>query len=899
MAIEKDTEMKEAAGATQKENYGKKDVGKKKFKNGKPVVEEEELSEEDLELKSRLELFVERVQDSDAGVQGVALDGIGKEVREATTSMTSVPKPLKFLRKHYPGLVQHFKTLSDSSPNFHKYADVLSVLAITSAGEGEHRPSLRFRLQGSQDDIVSWGHEYLRNLAGEIGEEYQSRREAEGSVDDLLALVKQIAPHHMAHNAEPEAVDLLLEAKQLAWLKQYVDEKNYSRTCLYLLSCCAYLPEGDDVTVLRTAYDIYTHMSKWQDALRVALQMNDRSLIEEAFKHASSSRVEQQQQGYLLARQGVRLELEDESSSTHVADEALRESLQGIVGNARLSEWYLALARDLDVMEPRTPDDVYKLHLAEGRQPAGPAVDSARQNMSSSLVNGLVNAGFGQDKLMTVTTEASTSGSDRVHWVFKNKDQGKTVAVASLGLITLWDVGGGLAQIDKYLYSKDPHVVAGALLGVGIINSSVADENDPAFALLYEPMNSSDPVIRSGAILGLALAYAGTGKMEVNDLLLPLVGDTDASMETSALAALALGLTHVASAQEDAVEAILQALMMRSETELADPWAKLLVLGLALLFLGKQEAVEATIEVAKTLNEKISQFCQVSLTACAFAGTGDVLKVQELLGLASQHIETEDSTAWKAAHQGPAVMGIALVAMAEDLGGRMAHRALEHLLQYGDPPIRRSVPLAIALLHVSEPSIGAVDTLSRLSHDADSEVAQNALVALGILRSLSSYYYKEPTMLFLVRAVQGLVHMGKGLLTLHPRHTDGQLLSWVGLASLLTVMFSSLEMKATIGGKHPHLIYCLAPAMRPRMLLTLDEQEQLLPVAVRVGQAVDTVAQAGRPKTITGFQTHTTPVLLSVGERAELGTQKYVPVTPVLEGIVILKPNHEYIDTAD
>ena len=165
--------MKEAAGATQKENYGKKDVGKKKFKNGKPVVEEEELSEEDLELKSRLELFVERVQDSDAGVQvylgsapgdscspcpgqapsgtmqsrcvsqGVALDGIGKEVREATTSMTSVPKPLKFLRKHYPGLVQHFKTLSDSSPNFHKYADVLSVLAITSAGEGEHRPSLR------------------------------------------------------------------------------------------------------------------------------------------------------------------------------------------------------------------------------------------------------------------------------------------------------------------------------------------------------------------------------------------------------------------------------------------------------------------------------------------------------------------------------------------------------------------------------------------------------------------------------------------------------------------------------------------------------------------------------------------------------------------------------------
>ena len=73
--------------------------------------------------------------------------------------------------------------------------------------------SCSFRLQGSQDNIVSWGHEYLRNLAGEIGEEYQTRRESQSAADDLFALVKQIAPHHMAHNAEPEAVDLLLEVR--------------------------------------------------------------------------------------------------------------------------------------------------------------------------------------------------------------------------------------------------------------------------------------------------------------------------------------------------------------------------------------------------------------------------------------------------------------------------------------------------------------------------------------------------------------------------------------------------------------------------------------------------------------------------------------------------------------
>ena len=57
------------------------------------------------------------------------------------------------------------------------------------------------------------------------------------------------------------------------------------------------------------------------------------------------------------------------------------------------------------------------------------------------------------------------------------------------------------------------------------------------------------------------------------------------------------------------------------------------------------------------------------------------------------------------------------------------------------------------------------------------------------------------------------------------------------------------------------------------MLVTFDEKMRPLPVPVRVGQAVDVVGQAGKPKTITGFQTHTTPVLLSQGERAELATE--------------------------
>jgi 26S proteasome regulatory subunit N1 len=282
---------------------------------------------------------------------------------------------------------------------------------------------------------------------------------------------------------------------------------------------------------------------------------------------------------FLLARHGVLLNyVEDEDAMEEgnqeprlvIADDDLREELRRINSNSRLSEFYLSLARDLDVMEPKTPDEVYKTHLVDGRAPAGPAVDSARQNLASSFVNAFVNAGFGNDTLMTVVADADAS--DSVHWIFKNKDHGKTSATASLGLITLWDVEGGLPQIDKYLYSRENHVVAGALLAVGITNTGVQDENDPAYALLCESVMHADPNVAIGAIMGLGLAYAGTQKAVVQELLLPLVTDPEVKIEVAGFAALSLGLVFVSTCHGDSAEAIIQALMLRGELELSSPF---------------------------------------------------------------------------------------------------------------------------------------------------------------------------------------------------------------------------------------------------------------------------------------------------------------------------------------
>jgi len=60
-------------------------------------------------------------------------------------------------------------------------------------------------------------------------------------------------------------------------------------------------------------------------------------------------------------------------------------------------------------------------------------------------------------------------------------------------------------------------------------------------------------------------------------------------------------------------------------------------------------------------------------------------------------------------------------------------------------------------------------------------------------------------------------------------------------------------------------------------------------ISVRVGLAVETVGQAGRPKTITGFQTQTSPVLVGAKERAELGNREYITLGSVLEGCVLVE----------
>jgi 26S proteasome regulatory subunit N1 len=158
--------------------------------------------------------------------------------------------------------------------------------------------------------------------------------------------------------------------------------------------------------MLETAYEIFYKQEQYVDALRVALRMSKEEAIPTLMSECTD-KIMKKQMCLLLGRHRVNFEVEDDDD----------DEFNPLIGNEELSEQFLKLAQDLDVMDPKTPEDIYKSHLAETggfsrRRDTGTAhVDSARANLASTFVNAFVNAGFGQDKVRDPKTTGEGKGA--------------------------------------------------------------------------------------------------------------------------------------------------------------------------------------------------------------------------------------------------------------------------------------------------------------------------------------------------------------------------------------------------------------------------------------------------------------------------------------------------------
>ncbi|CRK38385.1 hypothetical protein BN1708_016626, partial [Verticillium longisporum] len=213
-------------------------------------------------------------------------------IKTSTSSMTAVPKPLKFLRPHYETLTKLQEDWPEGDDKT-SLADVLSVIGMTFSDD-ERQDTLKYRLLAPSSDIISWGHEYSRHLALEIGEVYGKRIVADEDTKDLVDLALILVPTFLQSNGEADAVDLMSELEIIEQLPNYVDENTYARVCLYMVSMVNLLTYPDNELFLKTAHDIYITYKQYTQAMVLAIRLNDIDLIKADFDKAQDPALKKQ-----------------------------------------------------------------------------------------------------------------------------------------------------------------------------------------------------------------------------------------------------------------------------------------------------------------------------------------------------------------------------------------------------------------------------------------------------------------------------------------------------------------------------------------------------------------------------------------------------------------------------
>ena len=823
---------------------------------------------------------------------------IKHEITTSTSSMTSIPRPLKFIRTHFTEIKDFYDKFIPSTDKDKEYKLMLSdlisvVLSVVNEKdeEGKELTMLSYVLSGTRKDITSWGLEYVRSLCSDIGQEYNNRLDKGEPTKELLDLVNIFAPYLIKQHCESDAIDLLIEVESIDEIKNYINENNYKKICLYLLSISNYSADTDEYrSTLELVYNIYFEkFHQYIDAMRVAIKIGNPIYIKQTFLKCEDQNIKNQL-AFILSSEGIFLDEEDTSQKIN------NDTLE-IMRNYKQSDYFKILAKTLELLEPKHPEDVFKSHLEDKKVQNSKKIESSKINMAYSIASAFINAGFGTEVLL------SKKDSD---WIYKNKEQGIQCLLGGIGLVNIWDYLEGPNKVYELASKKETDIYkrTGRNIGLGICLCGIKDENDVAIAVLLDELSDKNLDVKISAVFGLGLAAAGSQNKNLHEILNGVLEDFSYGFEMSAFVSLALGLIFIGSSDEDVFTDLFTILMSRNEGGKAkifeSPFFVIYILGMGLLCLGRQKDNDFLIDTLIALEEfskDMKDYMKTMLISFSYAGSGNVSKVQELMQIIAKSNEEINPKV-----QAIAVIGCSLIAIGEEVGMEMLSRSFNNFLQFGDINTKKAVSLAIALLNLSNPKVQVIDSLTKFCYDTDRTVAMNAIFSMGLvssgsnhsrvgglLRSLAGYYTEESNPLFMVRISQGLLHLGKGLITLDPVYSHKLLINKRGLAGVLITLFSFTETEALICGKHQFLLYSLALAMKPKLVMTIDENLKPKEVQLMIGQAVDIVGQTGNPRTISGFQIHTSPAVINTGERCEINGEDFLPYSDVLEGIVIVK----------
>ncbi len=134
------------------------------------------------------------------------------------------------------------------------------------------------------------------------------------------------------------------------------------------LSCVNLLPPPDDLSFLRTAHSIYAKNNKFPQALSLSIRLGDPELIRKDFNTPANPSMKKQL-AFILSRAQVPKEWLENSGEDGMDDgeSELPEDLVECLSNTRLSTQFKEFGKELNVLEPKSLEDVYKSHLENTR----------------------------------------------------------------------------------------------------------------------------------------------------------------------------------------------------------------------------------------------------------------------------------------------------------------------------------------------------------------------------------------------------------------------------------------------------------------------------------------------------------------------------------------------------
>ena len=99
------------------------------------------------------------------------------------------------------------------------------------------------------------------------------------------------------------------------------------------------------------------------------------------------------------------------------------------MSNLKISEYYRRLGKELEVLEPKHPEDEFKTHLENKKNEDSDKLQSYVINMAYSIASAFINAGFGTEVLLSKPEN---------NWLNKNKEEGLISLIGGLGLVNIW-----------------------------------------------------------------------------------------------------------------------------------------------------------------------------------------------------------------------------------------------------------------------------------------------------------------------------------------------------------------------------------------------------------------------------------------------------------------------------